>query len=190
MMIKVSSRSPQVSVWLTGSRGRRKREKGRQKGTCLLRYLWRVFLGALAKTTVTSAYILIVTPVLRGAYEIFFFIWVQCYAYNIEDLLVTHTRNKENFPGNSQSLLQAPSLIFAHLAPHLESQSNDFIAHKTIKVRRIKQDMVHSHSTDTEPRCFFILILFDLVNFSFLSATVVGKISYGVFLPLCFFFFF
>lgn len=97
-----------------------------------------------------------------------------------------HTRNKEDFPGNSQSLLQVLALIFAHVTPYLGSQSNDFIAHKTIKVQRMKQDMTHHHSIDTEPRFLFILILFHVVNFSFFSATVVVKISYGVFWPLYF----
>lgn len=63
-----------------------------------------------------------------------------------------HKRSKENFQGDSQSLLQAPSLMFACVAP-LWGHGDDFIAHKTIKVQRLKQDMVYHHSMDTEPRC-------------------------------------
>ena len=93
-----------------------------------------------------------------------------------------YKRNKETFPGNRQSLHQVLSLIFACVGFHLGSQRDDFIAHKTIKVQRIKQDMVHNHSIDSEPRCLSILIVFDLVNFSLLFfSTVVGKISYGCF---------
>ena len=114
-----------------------------------------------------------------------FFTWVQCYPCNIEVFLVTYKRNKETFPGNCQSLHQVLCLIFACVGSHLGSQRDDFTAYKTIKVQRIKQDMVYNHSIDSEPRCLSILILFDLVNFSFLFfSTVVGKISYGLFLPL------
>ena len=114
-----------------------------------------------------------------------FFTWVQCYPCNIEVFLVTYKRNKETFPGNCQSLHQVLCLIFACVCSHLGSQRDDFTAYKTIKVQRIKQDMVYNHSIDSEPRCLSILILFDLVNFSFLFfSTVVGKISYWLFLPL------
>lgn len=117
-----------------------------------------------------------------------FFTWVQCYPCNIQVFLVTYKRNKETFPGNCQSLHQVLCLIFACVGSHLGSQRDDFIAYKTIKVQRIKQDIVYNHSIDSEPRCLSILILFDLVNFSFpFFSTVVGKISYGLFLPLYFY---
>lgn len=48
-------------------------------------------------------------------------------------------------------------LFLLVVGPHLESQSDDFIAHKTTNVQRLRQDIVHHHSIDAEHECFFLL---------------------------------
>lgn len=65
--------------------------------------------------------------------------------------------------------------ILPVVGPHLGSQNDDFIAHKTINVQKIKQDMVYHHSINTELRYLFILILLELVNFNFSQRLWLGK---------------
>lgn len=72
------------------------------------------------------------------------------------------------------------SLFLLVVGPHVGSQSNDFIAHKTMSVQRIKQDTVRHHSIVAEYRFFFFWILFGLMNCSSFSSPVIGEVSYDV----------